>query len=124
MDRSKPKEFAPTTGEEKQRVREMVVEALGEVATLEYDLLPKNVGVKGDERVLGDSPLITLDVDDPAKFVADNYEVLEQLANELTNEVHALTRVIVEITPKNATPTFLLDQSPHTLEAAGRSIEV
>ncbi len=85
--------------EDMERACGIVQEELGEGFHLEYGTLPKNVGVRGDVGVRGETLVIVSDLADPCKFLAENYERIAEISNRLCNETSSATRVLFEITP-------------------------
>lgn len=122
MEHEKPKEVCEASEANKKRAQEIVSEELGKIACVYYDLFPRNVGEKGDKRVYGDSPLVVLNVDDPIAYLTDNYDKFEQLSFRLTSGIDLVTRVLIDITPKDAKPTPLNLKGPRTLSDEGKEI--
>jgi hypothetical protein len=86
--------------------RQLIRDGLGEEFDVEYGLLPRNVGVMGDEGVRGDTTLITSESASPAKSFAELYEQVGQVATELCNET-TTTKVLIDVTPTDVEPRFL-----------------
>lgn len=86
------------TADEAELAQFIVKEELGDKFTLGLVTLPKNVGLKGDEGILGYTALITGQLERPAKFVIEEQELLTHLVGRLTNEVDPITRVIFDVT--------------------------
>lgn len=87
------------TPDDPRHAQKIVDEELGEGFTVDYLILPKNVGVIGDEGVRGHSLLITGETENPSYYLAENSELLGRLSIRLCNETSAATRVLFEITP-------------------------
>jgi hypothetical protein len=87
------------TPEDQVMAQKIVTEELGEGFTVDYISLPKNVGVIGDEGVRGHSLWITSDLAEPARFLAENAELLARLSIRLCNETSAASRVLFDFTP-------------------------
>lgn len=92
------------TPEDQVIAQKIVDEELGPGFIVDYKDLPKNIGVIGDEGVRGHTLLIYSDVAEPAKFLAENSEVLAILSTRLCNETSAASRVLFDITPPESFP--------------------
>lgn len=79
-----------------ERAQAIVAEMLGYYACLEVGTFPKNVGVKGDSGVLGETVGI-VPLGTPAQFFVEHPDLLAATANRLTGEIEAITRVLVII---------------------------
>jgi GMP synthase PP-ATPase subunit len=101
-EKSDPRELFATP-EDIIRAHEIVEEELGGGFDVNYMGMPKNVGVMGDERVLGHS--VVLSALGPNKLNPDDEEDSERLERvmlRICNETKAASRVLLDITPDNS----------------------
>lgn len=89
------------------RAHLIVEEELGPDVDVNYMDMPKNVGQKGDEGFRGHSVIISAGseavkraiLDDRQGSIKDDYGLLADVSLRITNETHAATRVLFDITP-------------------------
>lgn len=94
-----------TTKADRLRAHEIVAETLGVGFELDYGCFPKNVGVKGDVGLYGDTLLISSDLEDPIRFLVDEAEFLDGVADKLFTEIYPVTKVLFELTSRPITET-------------------
>lgn len=93
------------TDEQREEAQDIVTEELGAGFWADFDALPKNVGVQGDEGVRGLTVMICSDQVSPGKFLGENPELAARVSNRLTNEAGGvITKVVFDITPTEAAP--------------------
>ncbi len=109
-DKIPQREIRPFDQDDVDRAAKLVDSELGNNFDIEYGELPRNVGATGDEGVRGDTVMITTDAERPAVAFTQIYKQLGQVATQITNETTA-TKVIIDITSKRVTPTFLIESS-------------
>ncbi len=96
----KVRQIPDSTPEEIAKAKEIVTKQLGPQFWLEFDL-PRNVGVKGDMGVWGETILIATDDEVAFKALFATVEAqnrVAQVSTELTNTMKAVTRVLIDIT--------------------------
>ena len=101
----KPLKILTATPEDIEKAHQIVAEELGDGFRLDYETMPKNTGVVGDEGVRGNTVIISGRLANPAKFLAQNEELITDISERLWNETGAITKVLFEITPVAELPT-------------------
>lgn len=74
----------------------IVQEELGPAFWLTFGL-PRHVGVKGDDRVYGETVLIETDDPEAARLRWEDPEELARISNRITNELPAVVKVIFDL---------------------------
>jgi GMP synthase PP-ATPase subunit len=90
-------ELFATPADEK-RAQEIVDKMVGVGFYVDIVSWPKNVGIKGDEGVLGHTALISSDLANPSPFLAQHYELLAEVSIRICNEIESVCRVLFDIT--------------------------
>lgn len=80
-----------------ERAKAIIKEELGEDFSLEAGNLPKNIGIKGDVGVLGETVMIVAGIEHPARFITENQNLFDHTIGRLTGEIDAITRVLYQI---------------------------
>lgn len=73
----------------------IVAQTLGQRACFEAGFYPKNIGIKGDEGVLGETVAIVPTTVDIVSFLKENTEGIEVAVQRLTGEIDAITKVLI-----------------------------
>ncbi len=109
-DKIPQRNLLPFTERDIEIASKIVIRELGEDFDIEYGELPRNVGVIGDEGVRGDTAMITSDEEHPAESLTPElFDKLGRLATQICNET-TVTKVLVDITPKDIVPTPLIEK--------------
>ncbi len=128
----------PSTEADSNIAKSIVKDLLGNGFGVEYGGLPPNVGIKGDQRHLGDTVIITSDSDSPAQTFWDHYKVagggltpdaehpevtdIQGIMSAITSQT-AASRVLIDVTPRNAEPRYKqepIDPNTTSLEELAR----
>ncbi|HSX45055.1 MAG TPA: hypothetical protein VLF39_03040 [Candidatus Saccharimonadales bacterium] len=89
---------------------QLVLDGLGPEYGVDYGCLPRNVGIRGDDRAYGDTTMITTEQGNRAHRFADIYDALGKVATDIANQTPT-TKVLIDITPKHAVPTFISEKA-------------
>ncbi len=87
------------TPDEVVTAHRVIEEELGDNVDINFAGLPKNVGVKGDVRILGSSPIISTNSADKLQEIYSNPDHLALAANRICNETGSACRVFLDLTP-------------------------
>src|SRR3989344_3286504 len=102
---TKPLRVLSASDSDIELARQIVSEELGPDFRLEYHTMPKNTGITGDERVRGDTVIISADAINPTRFLSENEKLLDEVASKLWNKTSAITKVLFDITLVDEPPT-------------------
>lgn len=78
---------------------QIVEQELGEDIELNYTGLPKNVGIKGDSKFIGNSVILSAPNDERMQEIYADAERLGRVSNRICNETGAACRVFLDLTP-------------------------
>ena len=85
-----------STAEEILLGRTIVREHLGDLFTLVFDL-PRNVGVKGDQGIWGETVLISTSDQSALVALHNDTDKLAEASTAITNQLPAVCRVLIDI---------------------------
>lgn len=108
--------------------RRIVEHELGELFDLDCDLMPPNVGQRGDDRYVGDTVMITTESDTAAQDFQGLYEEIEKVVSQLAGQT-SIGKVLIDVTPTDVEPKYRQEpidiEGPITLqELTRRRIQV